>query len=94
MNAFRIFSDKVASDGGLARAIAGGDIALFATTAAGCSGINTSKPVFTPGFIVPGLLIRNCPTRLPISIQTNTVSLRAQASYDLPSLRTQPDCLL
>ena len=35
MNVFRNFSDQVASGGGLARVIAGGDIALFATTPAG-----------------------------------------------------------
>jgi len=91
MNAFRNFSDKVALDGGLARAIAGGDIALFAANAAGCSGINTRMPVFTPGFIVPGLHIRNCLTPLLISIQTNAVPLSAQASHDLLSMQSQPD---
>ena len=53
-------------------------LALVATLATGCSGINASKSVSPLDFILPGLL-QNCPASPGIPMETNIAPLLAQA---------------
>ncbi len=55
-------------------------LALMATLAAGCSGINASKSVSPLDFLLPGLHIQNRPPPPAIPSETNTIPLVAQAT--------------
>jgi len=91
MNAFRDFMDRVTPGGLPARAMAGGDFALFASIATGGSGIHARKSVCPLGFILPGFHIENSSPSPLIPIQTNTVPPRAQAAHCLLSVQIQPN---
>ncbi|MGO8926702.1 MAG: hypothetical protein ACLQU3_07430 [Limisphaerales bacterium] len=65
-------------------------LALIATLATGCSGINASKSVSPIDFLLPGLM-QDSPGSPVLALETNAVPWLAQARPVLLRIQQQPN---